>query len=386
MGTTTLNATQRRVGYAMMGAIAGGLFWVASPGLPVGLIDRVLARVAAGPPRDDGTPSGLRSCVACHAQAGGFGGGATYQPLDAFEPFPTRKGRPRAAMIEVVRPVGDPAPPAASLPAVPPGGVCPAGGPGRTGPANTLALFGLGLVDRIPGRALVPPGPGPRIVRAGDSEAAIPGRPRVLPYGQIGKFGWKAQYATLIDFIAATSEGEGEDLDEDEDDAARYDRLVRRGTRIREELELVGDLPRPGATPSASAADADAAGRGAAHFAAVGCVACHVPDLGELRGVYGDFLLHRLDERDDLAPAEAPPPTADPLPDEWRTPPLWGVADSAPYLHDGSAPTLEAAIARHRGDAEPVSRAYDRLAEADQRDLVAFLRTLRAPVDAGRPR
>jgi len=26
-------------------------------------------------------------------------------------------------------------------------------------------------------------------------------------------------------------------------------------------------------------------------------------------------------------------------PDEWRTPPLWGVADSAPYLHDGRAAT-----------------------------------------------
>ena len=33
---------------------------------------------------------------------------------------------------------------------------------------------------------------------------------------------------------------------------------------------------------------------------------------------------------------------------EWRTPPLWGVADSAPYLHDGRAATLEAAILAQR--------------------------------------
>ena len=36
-----------------------------------------------------------------------------------------------------------------------------------------------------------------------------------------------------------------------------------------------------------------------------------------------------------------PRPEDDPKPSEWKTPPLWGVADSAPYLHDGSAPTLE---------------------------------------------
>ena len=40
-----------------------------------------------------------------------------------------------------------------------------------------------------------------------------------------------------------------------------------------------------------------------------------------------------------------------PTPGEWRTAPLWGVADSGPYLHDGRAVTLEAAIetARRRG-------------------------------------
>src|SRR6185369_13240950 len=36
---------------------------------------------------------------------------------------------------------------------------------------------------------------------------------------------------------------------------------------------------------------------------------------------------------------------------EWRTPPLWGVRDSGPYLHDGRAETLEQAIAFHGGEA-----------------------------------
>ena len=34
---------------------------------------------------------------------------------------------------------------------------------------------------------------------------------------------------------------------------------------------------------------------------------------------------------------------------EWRTPPLWGFRDTAPYLHDGRARNLEEAVALHHG-------------------------------------
>ncbi|MGB7347706.1 MAG: di-heme oxidoredictase family protein, partial [Pirellulaceae bacterium] len=43
--------------------------------------------------------------------------------------------------------------------------------------------------------------------------------------------------------------------------------------------------------------------------------------------------------------------TWDALQREWRTPPLWGVADSAPYLHDGRAKTLHEAVLWHGGEA-----------------------------------
>ena len=66
-------------------------------------------------------------------------------------------------------------------------------------------------------------------------------------------------------------------------------------------------------------------------------------------------------------------------PSEWKTPPLWGVADSAPYFHDGGSATLEHAILRHGGDAKTVTAAYKTLPPADQAALVAFLRTLKAP-------
>ena len=82
---------------------------------------------------------------------------------------------------------------------------------------------------------------------------------------------------------------------------------------------------------------------------------------------------------------ETPPvplPEDYPLPEEWKTPPLWGVADSAPYFHDGGSPTLESAIRRHHGDAEAVTAAYVKLPADDRTALVDFLKTLRAPSDA----
>ncbi|WP_218081807.1 di-heme oxidoredictase family protein [Anthocerotibacter panamensis] len=58
---------------------------------------------------------------------------------------------------------------------------------------------------------------------------------------------------------------------------------------------------------------------------------------------------------------------------------LWGVADSAPYLHDGSAATLPEAIIAHGGEAEEASKAFQMLAARDQEALIAFLKCLKAP-------
>ena len=64
---------------------------------------------------------------------------------------------------------------------------------------------------------------------------------------------------------------------------------------------------------------------------------------------------------------------------EWRTPRLWGVRDSAPYMHDGRAKTLEQAIAMHGGKAHPAAIRFFRLSHEDQTRVLSFLRTLVAP-------
>lgn len=68
--------------------------------------------------------------------------------------------------------------------------------------------------------------------------------------------------------------------------------------------------------------------------------------------------------------------------EEWRTPPLWGVADSAPYMHDGRAETLLEAITLHEGEAGGTRDRFLNLSLADRKAIVAFLKTMVAPPNA----
>ena len=67
---------------------------------------------------------------------------------------------------------------------------------------------------------------------------------------------------------------------------------------------------------------------------------------------------------------------------EWRTPPLWGVADSGPYLHDGRAETLDAAIRWHAGEAHESVTLYRSLQPEKRQQLIKFLKSLRSPPGA----
>jgi len=98
---------------------------------------------------------------------------------------------------------------------------------------------------------------------------------------------------------------------------------------------------------------------GAAVFRSAGCTSCHVPPL------FTDRLLHDVGTG---APFHDRPTGAGKLPElrggAFKTPPLRELWLTAPYLHDGRAPTLDRAVALHA----PVT-----LSEADRADLLAFL-------------
>ena len=101
-------------------------------------------------------------------------------------------------------------------------------------------------------------------------------------------------------------------------------------------------------------------------YTTAGCIHCHRDDLpidGSVQPLT-DLLLHDIgsghypegDERN-----------------EYRTPPLWALSTSGPYLHDGRSETLEDAILQHGGEAEDSRRAYEELSQMQRQKLLRFL-------------
>ncbi len=218
------------------------------------------------------------------------------------------------------------------------------------------------------------------------------GRARILTDGRVGRFGWKAQFATLEEFVAAACANEVGLGTPKSKQATPINRpnyaeqepdLNRR--QFRALVAFVDTLPKP---IEVNANDPQIV-RGKALFNQIGCAVCHVPDLGGVNGVYSDFLLHHISDSNVNGsssygglPNNVTLPDDLPNPDEWKTPALWGVADSAPYLHDGSASTLEHAISRHGGDAKTVRETFQQLAPNEQATIIAFLKSLKASPSA----
>ncbi|WP_165235756.1 di-heme oxidoredictase family protein [Aquisphaera insulae] len=431
MVDSPLTRARRGVGVGMLGVGVLGLAWMLTPGIPVLFAPRVSAEVrAAGlelfahewQPHDAmargdglGPVFNARSCVECHSQGGVGGGGDNSHNVLAFEAFPTQD-RPdvKGGLIHkfaVANQFLDSRAELSKCFPIIPNGIRVEGGcqvftqdfdPVHTQAVNSTALFGAGWVDRISAKTIrheslktASARMGREIV--GHFGGVIPGRPRVLTDGRVGKFGWKAQFATLEEFVSAACANEiglGNPGMEQARPMVRvnYPQVERDLTdaQFRSLVGFVDSLPRPVEVVPDDHAQRSRAERGKVLFAEIGCAACHTPDMAGVQGVYSDFLLHRLDDRSRGGSggggySERPPvplPEDYPLPEEWKTPLLWGVADSAPYFHDGGSPTLETAIQRHHGDAESVTAAYQKLAAEDRAAVIAFLKTLRAPADA----
>ncbi len=160
--------------------------------------------------------------------------------------------------------------------------------------------------------------------------------------------------------------------------------------------------------------DAWAAGR--IRFEQIGCAGCHVPTL-ELKDTKLDaredpddpdpkrpayvidvakdgdgpkiepkyagpttpYLVHLFSDlkRHDMGPGLATPAPQGAIPAQvFLTRPLWGLAETAPYLHDGRAPTVHDAIVLHGGEATPARDAYLALDDAGRAAVRVFLTSL----------
>ncbi len=419
---------KRRLGLGVLAAVSGWLAWNEGPALhPVAYEPRVGATVfqtgltlfehewTPGDPLAKGDGLGPvfneRSCVACHSQGGVGGGGDVARNVTTFEVHPT-SGRTKVeeGVIHAFSLSSDCCESRVGLNdffQIVPGGLKIVGScfveirdfdPVRSESINPTALFGAGWVDQIPDKSITNQARRRSIVALsevimGNLNGIKAGRARVLADGRIGKFGWKAQFATLEEFVAAACANEiglGNPLMAQAKPYAHHASMQVQpdldAKQFRALVSYVDTLPRPIEAVPADPALRSAAEHGRAMFEKIGCAICHTPSLGGVERVYSDFLLHRLSDPKEIGGYSEVPttplPDDHPLPDEWKTPALWGVAASAPYFHDGGSPTLEAAIYRHGGDAKSVTRAYEELSEQDRSAVIEFLKTLTAPKQA----
>ena len=239
---------------------------------------------------------------------------------------------------------------------------------------QTPALFGLGLIDAIDEQV---------IAAAADQDDldgdGISGRVSLVESGQLGRFGWKGQVPSLAEFVrdAVTAElgmtlpeQEGLTFGQvvDEDDIPDPEMSLVEAGALLDFMTLLGPPPRQ------PAADPDAALAGEVLFEAIGCASCHTPSLPGPEGpvaLYSDLLLHEILPDGALGIEEA---SANMW--EFRTPPLWGLSQTGPYLHSGLAETIDQAIRAHDGEAVAIREAYVALTEREQAELLAFLDTL----------
>lgn len=241
-------------------------------------------------------------------------------------------------------------------------------------PRQTPPLFGLGLVERIP-RELIEDEADPEDL---DSDG-ISGRAQVLNDGQLGRFGWKANVPSLREFVrdALSNElgltvpmepglsfGQLDDEDEAQDPEIGVDAIEA----IAGYLSLLAPPPRTRTDPALE-------DEGEQIFESVGCASCHVPSFPTADGIevrlYSDLLLHDVAEDDALGIEEGAAGIRD-----FRTPPLWGLGQTAPYMHDGRASSIEAAIEAHAGEASSSRESASALSAEEQAALLAFLRSL----------
>ncbi|MBL8517391.1 MAG: hypothetical protein JNM76_10545 [Betaproteobacteria bacterium] len=258
---------------------------------------------------------------------------------------------------------------------------------------KTTPLFGAGLIEAIPDQAIL-------AAAARPQADGISGRAALITdpaSGQmrVGRFGWKAQHASLLSFSADAYLNEMGITNRffptenapngNQAVLARFDRVPGIEDAVdpetgRSDIDAFTDFMRFLAAPPRLVMSASARA-GESVFATTGCGGCHTPSLAtgnhpvpalsnQVVNLYSDLLLHDMGSLGDgivQGPAAAR---------EMRTAPLWGVRARAPYLHDGRAPTLDAAIRAHDGEAVIVRNRYLGLTPAARQQLLDFLGTL----------
>ena len=257
-----------------------------------------------------------------------------------------------------------------------------------------IPLFGAGLIEAIPDETLLALEDPVDRNRDGISARAAIVVDRATGERRVGRFGWKAQHATLLAFSADAYRNEmgiTNDLFREESAYGISKERMRLCDPI-PEPEDVRD-PRTGRrgidnfasfmkflAPIGRGPMDEATRVGEQVFGAIGCAACHTPSLAtgpssnplfnrQAVALFSDLLLHDIATGDGIEQASG-------APEEIRTPALWGLRFRRPLLHDGSAATIEDAVRRHGGEADLARRGFEQTTDSDRAALIAFLKSL----------
>ncbi len=260
-------------------------------------------------------------------------------------------------------------------------------------------MVGMGLLEAIAEEDLIRNADPDDLDRDG-----VSGRPNwvwnhEVGVNQIGRFGWKANTATVREQVAGAFLGDMglttptrthggaslselgvaaiayEDGDEPEVTAKIFDHVVFYSS------VLAVPARRDVADPEVLI--------GKQVFGRLGCAECHVPEFrtavvegfpevsGQRIFPYSDLLLH--DMGDGLADGRG---DFEANGREWRTPPLWGIGlvetvnGHTEFLHDGRARNLEEAVLWHGGEAAVSRAGYVALGAGERAAVVRFLESL----------
>ena len=229
----------------------------------------------------------------------------------------------------------------------------------------------------------------------------------VKPVMEVGRFGWKAQHASLLSSCADSMRNElgirNRFFPEEytthtpKSDPTPFDKVDPKtgSTELDRLVERVRHTPPP-PRDEALAASAEAS-LGEQIFSQIGCAMCHVPsyrtlaagstinggryrvpdDLGaKIIHPYSDFLLHDIGTGDGIPQAARPEYLDSSTADKFRTALLWGLRFRSWMMHDGKSLTYHQAIMRHAGEAIRVRERYEELTPLEKQQLRAFLNSL----------
>ncbi|HUR80215.1 MAG TPA: di-heme oxidoredictase family protein [Thermoanaerobaculia bacterium] len=249
-------------------------------------------------------------------------------------------------------------------------------------------LFGLGLVDATDDATFIALAAAQAARNDGTAGRVALVQNIIAGMKTVGKFGWKAQIATLQQFAADAYLNEmgitnpmfpAENCPSGNCDELKFNPqpvLNDDGTNT----NALADFMRFLGAPPRGLVSADSAA-GEAVFSRIGCDSCHVPSLQTAANAnpalnrvtyqpYSDFLLHDMGALGDRIVQD------DAGPREMRTPPLWGLRGTGRFLHDGRASTMEAAIEAHDGQGLGAATRFKALNATERAQLIAFLRSL----------